>query len=171
MIRRGRQPDVESYEALMRAYATEVPPKWEKAVAVFDKLQRNSTTISANTYNSLMVVYMNMEPFDWRVVYNCYYEMRYHKPKILFGWNSYELVDSALRRGNAGWWRRMVTYVDAWIQLTVMWSFDFWFGVTVALCILGIFRMLMGHILHMSGAQVLKDSQGSNQHAGVSQGM
>jgi len=171
MVRRGRQPDVETYEAMMRAYASEVPPKWEKAVAIFDKLQRNSNaTVSANTYNSLMHVYMNMEPFDWRVVYNCYFEMRYHKPKILFGWNSYELVAKALKKGNAGKWRRLVTFVDAWIQLTVMWSWDFWFGIMVAFCTLGIVRAITGTLLHSSGAKVMKNSRGDETHAGVISG-
>jgi pentatricopeptide repeat protein len=168
MIRRGRQPDVESYESLMCAYASEIPPKWEKAVAIFDKLQRNSRgTMSANTYNALMKVYSNMTPFDWRVVYNAYYEMRYHKPKIMFGWNSYQIVDAAMKKGNAGKWRRLVTFVDAWIQLTVLWSLDFWFGILVAfVCVLTV-RMILSQAAHAMGAKVLDKQKASRSDVGM----
>ena len=159
MLRRGRQPDVESYEVLMRAYAAEMPPRWEKAVAIFDKLQRTSKSTNATTYNALMVVYMNMTPFDWRVVYNCYYEMRYAKPKIMFGWDSYKLVDQALVKGHAGWWRRLVTFVDAWIMLTTLWTADFWFGIAVGVCFIGIIRILLGTVAHSAGGKVLKQKR------------
>merc|ERR1719456_906644 len=99
-----------------------------------------------------MQVYLHMTPFDWRVVYNAYYELRYHKPKIVFGWNSYQLVDEAMRRGKAGRWRRFVTFFDAWCQITVWWSRDFWFGIIVLFCALSVFRTLLGHGMHAIGA-------------------
>lgn len=139
MQRRGRQPDVETYESALTAISLQEPPNWEKAVEIFDKLQRNKSALSSNTYNALMKVYLKMSPFDWRVVYNAYLEMRGQKPQIQFGWNSYDLVAEAMKKGNAGKIRRILTFMDAWIQITKPLSKDFWKGIlTFMVCMFGI---------------------------------
>lgn len=101
-------------------------------------------TISASTYNALMRVYLNMDPFEWRVVYNCYYEMRNSRPKIRITWESYHLVAEAMRRGEAGRFRRLLTYLDAWFQLTNLGSWRFISGLFVYCCIGMLVKTIMG---------------------------
>ncbi|CUG93957.1 transmembrane protein, putative, partial [Bodo saltans] len=136
MNKRGRHPNAESYELVIAALAVETPPKWEKAIAIFDNITARSNDRSApvnkingRTYNALMRVYLNMSPFDWRVVYNCYYELRQLHPKIPLTWESYELVREAFLKGRAGRFRRILTYVDAWFVLTHIKTVEFWAGV------------------------------------------
>ncbi|EPY23063.1 hypothetical protein STCU_07895 [Strigomonas culicis] len=130
--RRGNRPSSENYALMIESLAAEVPPKWEQAIELFDKMSRSKhTTINADTYNALMRVYLNMRPFDWRVVYNCYYEMRRRKPRIPLQWSSYLLLSEAMRRGRAGKVRRMIAYVDAWMAATPLFSRDFWVGCAV----------------------------------------
>lgn len=134
MSKRGRSPDAESYELVISALAAESPPKWEKAIAIFDRITTRSdrssavNKISAKTYNALMRVYLNMSPFDWRVVYNCYYELRQLHPKVQLTWESYELVRDAFHKGRAGRFRRILTFVDAWFVLTHIKTIEFWAG-------------------------------------------
>ena len=135
MNKRGRHPDAESYELVIAALAVEMPPKWEKAIAIFDNITARSNDrsspinkITGRTYNSLMRVYLNMSPFDWRVVYNCYYELRQLHPKVPLTWESYGLVREAFVKGRAGRFRRILTYVDAWFVLTHIKTVEFWAG-------------------------------------------
>lgn len=162
MMKRGRKPDVTTYELVMQAYALQSPTQWEKAVAVFDKLQGSQKGMSSTTYNSLMQVYLKMEPFDWRVVYNCYYEMRYARPKIHFGWHSHALVDEAMRRGGAGRWRRFTCFIDAWVQITPFFSPQYWAGAAVFCSTLMLLRALVG-TLTVWGASPRKDIGGESQ--------
>ena len=158
MQRRGRQPDVESYERALVALSLQSPPNWERAVQVFDKLQRNKAALSSHTYNALMEVYLKMEPFDWRVVYNAYLEMRAQRPAIQFGWNSYRLVAKAMKQGNAGKIRRMTTYADAWIQITRPFSLDMLVGLG------GFLLVIFGvRISIMLGIKYLRDLMMENQ--------
>ncbi|ORC87631.1 uncharacterized protein TM35_000212370 [Trypanosoma theileri] len=133
MISRGQSPIAENYELYIASLAMENPPKWEKAVEVFDHISqdRRGTYITAAIYNSLMRVYLNMRPFDWRVVYNCYQELRHRKPPIQLEWESYQIVSEALRKGRAGYLRRFLTYMDAWFSVTHFRSLDFLIGVGV----------------------------------------
>ncbi|KAG8341185.1 hypothetical protein TRVL_07985 [Trypanosoma vivax] len=133
MLKRGRAPSTENYEMYITSLAMENPPKWAKAVEVFDRLSRDrgGRHLTAATYDALMRVYLNMTPFDWRVVYNCYYEMRTRKPAIQLRWESYQLVAEALRRGHAGWVRRFMTYLDAWFTVTHFRSWEFAMGFLV----------------------------------------
>lgn len=133
MQRRGRQPDLETYELMMVVLASQKPSQWQRAVTIFDRLQRiKRVHMSANTYNALMRVYLNMEPCDWRVVYNAYYEMRQQRPKIPFGWSSYAIVAEAMRRGGATRLRRIMVWVDAWANIVPLYSAEFWIGFLVA---------------------------------------
>jgi pentatricopeptide repeat protein len=136
MKRKGRSPDVETYELLMQAFALEKPPNWQEAVEIFDKLQsKRSHQLSSSTYNALMKVYLNMTPFDYRIVYNAYYEMRYSRPRIRFGWDSYALVAEAMRRGNAPVLTRIALKIDAWVQIVSLRSLEFWIVATgVVIC-------------------------------------
>ncbi|KAH9598607.1 Pentatricopeptide repeat [Trypanosoma melophagium] len=133
MISRGKSPIARNYELYIASLAMEDPPKWEKAVEVFDHISqdRRGKYLTAATYNSLMRVYLNMKPFDWRVVYNCYQELRQRKPPIQLEWESYQIVAEALRRGRAGYIRRFLTYMDAWFAVTHFRSVDFLIGVGV----------------------------------------
>lgn len=149
MQRRGRQPDVESYESALTAIALQDPPNWEKAVEIFDKLQRNKSALSSNTYNALMRVYLRMTPFDWRVVYNAYLEMRGQKPHVQFGWNSYDLVSEAMKKGKAGNIRRLLTFMDAWIQITTPLSLQFWKGILSFMLVIFGVRLSIMYGFHM----------------------
>ncbi|EAN91210.1 hypothetical protein C3747_140g64 [Trypanosoma cruzi] len=133
MVKRGQSPNTKNYELYITSLAMENPPKWEKAVEVFDHISRDrrGKHLTAMTYNSLMRVYLNMTPFDWRVVYNCYHELRNRKPPILLQWESYLLVAEALRRGRVGYIRRFITYLDAWFCVTPIRSVEFLFGMAL----------------------------------------
>lgn len=150
MQRRGRQPDVVSYESALNALSLQNPPNWIKAVQVFDKLQRNRAAMSSDTYDALMRVYLAMDPFDWRVVYNAYLEMRGQKPKISFGWPSYELVAEAMRRGDAGRVRRLTTFIDAWVQITPPFSFAMLRGLGSFVLVLFAFRLCLVYFIKNS---------------------
>ncbi len=142
MQRRGRQPDVVSYENALNALSLQSPPDWARAVQVFDKLQRNRASLSASTYDALMRVYLAMEPFDWRVVYNAYLEMRNQRePRIPFSWPTYDLVAEAMRRGKAGKIRQFTTYVDAWVQITPPFSLAMLRGLGTFVVVLFSFRL------------------------------
>ncbi|CAD2215873.1 hypothetical protein AGDE_14363 [Angomonas deanei] len=130
MLRLGGKPPTSAYAALIQSYATQVPSKWEAAIEVFDKMNKHSQP-DADTYNALMRVYMNMRPYDWRVVYNCYYEMRNREPRVQLKWSSYYILSEALRKGNAGVMRRFISYCDAWVALTPLFSAEFFLGVVV----------------------------------------
>ncbi|ESL08221.1 hypothetical protein TRSC58_04080 [Trypanosoma rangeli SC58] len=145
MVKRGQSPNTQNYELYITSLAMETPPKWEKAVEVFDHIsrERRGRHVTATTYNSLMRVYLNMTPFDWRVVYNCYYALRQHKPPIALQWKSYLLVAEALRRGRAGYIRRFLTYLDAWFCVTHFRSLDFLFGLAVYLAAMLLLKALI----------------------------
>lgn len=141
MLRRGRHPDVKTYELLMQAHALYTPAHWVEAIAIFDKIQRSKVPMSASTYNAIMKVYLNMDPFEWRIVYNAFYEMRCEKPRIPFGWDTYELVGEALKRGNAKWWLRFITWLDCWIQITPIFTPEYWAGLFVMFCVMMTIRL------------------------------
>lgn len=144
MSRKGIRPSIHNYELLLSAYAVYNPPQWEKAIALFDKVStQRYLRASAKTYSALMRVYLNMRPFDWRVVYNCYYELRHHDPPIRLDWESYELVREALIKGNAGWFRRLSTYCDAWITITPMFTVQWMKGVMVYIVIMIAFKSIV----------------------------
>lgn len=147
MSRKGIRPSIQNYELLLSAYAVHNPPKWEKAIALFDKVStQRHLRASAKTYSALMRVYLNMRPFDWRVVYNCYYELRHHDPPIRLDWESYELVREALVKGNAGWFRRLSTYCDAWLTITPMFTAQWMKGVLVYIVIMIAFKSIISSL-------------------------
>ncbi|RNE96873.1 uncharacterized protein Tco025E_09619 [Trypanosoma conorhini] len=149
MVKRGQSPNTRNYELYIASLAMENPPKWEKAVEVFDHIsrERRGRHVTATTYNSLMRVYLNMTPFDWRVVYNCYYALRQHKPPIALQWESYLLVAEALRRGRAGYIRRFLTYLDAWFCVTHYRSLDFLFGLALYLAAMMVLKALISWLV------------------------
>lgn len=167
MQRRGRQPDVESYENALTAISLQDPPNWEKAVEIFDKLQRNKSALSSHTYNALMKVYLKMRPFDWRVVYNAYLEMRGQKPHIQFGWNSYDLVNEAMKKGKAGRIRRILTFMDAWIQITTPLSKEFWKGIGMFMGVLFGVRLTLMYSFKMIKDAVTEKASESDVEDGV----
>lgn len=144
--KRGVRPSARNYELMITSLAAEVPPQWERAIAVFDKVagERNSR-VTAQTYNALMRVYLNMEPFDWRVVYNCYTEMRTRRPRIRLEWESYLILREALRKGQAGHVRRAIAYCDAWIAVTPLRSWNFLMGAAVYFAIMMVIKMFMSY--------------------------
>lgn len=149
MHKKGLRPSIDNYELLISAYADQNPPQWEKAIAIFDKItSQRYLQPSAKTYNSLMRVYLNMQPFDWRVVYNCYYELRHHDPRIPLEWESYELVKEALVRGRAGRIRRISTYLDAWVTITPLFTVMWVKGFLVYVVIFLIFKSTVGTLLN-----------------------
>ena len=139
--RRSRRRD------LLSAEGTEdfVPcPDRQRQVGGFVTGRNKSTNMAtSSTYNALMRVYMAMEPFEWRVVYNCYFEMRNSKPKVPISWESYHLVAEAMRRGEASRTRRVITYIDAWIQLTSIGSARFIMGFATYAFIIGIVKLVL----------------------------
>eukprot|EP00796_Vickermania_ingenoplastis_P009189 gene9189-6466_t len=148
MQKKGMRPSIRNYELLISAYAETSPPQWEKAIAVFDKISTlRHLHPSAETYNALLRVYLNMRPFDWRVVYNCYYELRHHDPPIKLEWESYELVRAALTKGNAGWFRRLSTFCDAWLTITPMFTVQWMKGVMVYLVLMIIFKSIISTLI------------------------
>lgn len=184
MKRRGRAPNGESYELFLSALATERPPRWEKAVEIFEKMSRSAHNTSVygssastsannnggisstpstagagpvkmttNAYIALMTVYGNMQPFDWRVVYNCYYELRQRHPMVPLTWEAYAVVAKNLKKGRAGVIRRCLTYADAWFVLTHIRSPQFWVGLTIFMFItLGI-KGLLGYLVTLYKGQ------------------
>lgn len=148
MHKKGMRPSMRNYELLIAAYAEHDPPQWEKAIALFDSVSRQRyLRPTAKTYNALMRVYLNMRPFDWRVVYNCYYELRHHDPPITLEWESYELVREALVKGHAGWFRRISTFCDAWLTTTPMFTVRWMQGVMVYLVIMVIFKSILSTLI------------------------
>lgn len=143
MLRRGRHPDIRTYELMIQGHALHRPARWEQAVVLFDRIQRSKVPMSSHTYNAIMKVYLNMEPFDYRVVYNAYFEMRCTKPRIHFGWDTYHLVAEALRRGNASRYLRFITWLDAWIQITPLFSGQYWAGAFVFVAFMTFLRVAM----------------------------
>jgi pentatricopeptide repeat protein len=146
--RRGLQPSTRNYELMITSLSTEVPPQWERAIEVFDKIagERHSR-VTAQTYNALMRVYMNMDPFDWRVVYNCYTEMRERRPRIRLEWESYLILREALRKGRAGYVRRAVAYFDAWVAVTPLRSWNFFLGAIVYFGIMMVMKSLLSYAM------------------------
>lgn len=141
MRKRGQKPNLESYELLIHSYAMEEVPQWQKAVAVFDRLQRDkSMHINSNTYNAIMTVYLHMSPFDYRVVFRAYDEMRRLDPPIQHGWESYLIVAAAFRKGCASPYLRIQTFLEAWAHCTEIYSVEFfrgWLVYYVLLLVLG----------------------------------
>lgn len=148
MMKRGQSPNTRNYELYISSFAMQNPPKWEKAIEVFDRMskERHGKHLTAATYNSLMQVYLNMTPFDWRVVYTCYQELRQRKSSIPLQWESYLLVAQALRRGRAGYTRRFLTYMDAWFCVTHFRSLDFLVGVLVYIGVMFLFKSLISGV-------------------------
>ncbi|CCW64112.1 unnamed protein product [Phytomonas sp. EM1] len=148
MQRRGVKPSSENYELMIKALAAENPPQWELAIKIFDKLsrERNSPSINAKTYNALMTVYVNMEPFDWRVVYNCYHEMRSRTPRIPLEWESYLILRGALLKGKAGYVRRFLTFFDAWVATTELASLGFLKGLLVYFAVMWVIKSIFGYL-------------------------
>lgn len=148
MSRRGIRPTIENFELLLCAYAMHNPPHWEKAVALFDKIStQRHLQLSAKVYSALMRVYLNMRPFDWRVVYNCYYELRHHDPPIRLTWESYQLAREALVKGNAGWFRRISTFFDAWVTITPLFSPEFFKGMMVYVAVMFVLKSIICSII------------------------
>ena len=164
MRRRGRAPDLKTHELHLTALSQFTPARWEEAVQIFDCIQRrahihkkeddardpmgNAAHILADkiptggTYKALMLVYSKMEPFDWRVVYNAYYELRYHRPRIPFGPDVYAVVAEAMARGGAGYPRRFLTWFDAQLIMAQPGTRMFWWGVVVAMSISALIKIL-----------------------------
>ncbi|GET89419.1 hypothetical protein, conserved [Leishmania tarentolae] len=148
MQKRGVRPSNHNYELMITSLSTEVPPQWIRAIHLFDKISRErKSRITAKTYNALMRVYMNMDPFDWRVVYNCYSEMRNRRPRVPLEWESYLILREALRKGRAGYVRRGIAYVDAWIAVTPLYSWNFLMGAMVYLTFMMVLKSIAGYIL------------------------
>lgn len=148
MQQRGMKPQLENYELAMLALARQDPPQWKLAIEIFDKLStgRNSA-VNARTYNALMQVYMHMRPFDWRVVYNCYHEMRTRRnPLIHLEWSSYAILREALILGRAGRLRRLLAYADAWLCTTALWSRDFFAGVACFFAVTMVVKLLISYV-------------------------
>lgn len=146
--RRGVRPSPRAYELMITSIAAEVPPKWEKAIEIFDKLSRERRSrVSVGTYNALMRVYLNMQPFDWRVVYNCYSEMRSQVPRIPLQWDSYLILREALRKGRAGYVRRSLAYIDAWMAVTELRSMNFFLGALVYLGIMLALKTILSYVV------------------------
>ncbi|KAG5501817.1 hypothetical protein JKF63_04086 [Porcisia hertigi] len=146
--KRGVRPSVQNYELMITSLSMEVPPQWRRAIEVFDKISRErKSRITAKTYNALMRVYMNMNPFDWRVVYNCYCEMRNRRPRVQLEWESYLILSEALRKGRAGYVRRGMAYMDAWIAVTPLRSWNFLTGAMVYLALMMLLKTLAGYLV------------------------
>lgn len=144
--RRGVRPAARNYELMITSLAAETPPQWERAIEVFDKISsERHSRVTAQTYNALMRVYINMDPFDWRVVYNCYMEMRTRRPKVRLQWESYLILSEALRKGRAGYARRFTAYVDAWMAVTPLRSWGFVVGAAVYFAIMMVFKMVLSY--------------------------
>lgn len=147
MKRKGLRANAEAYELMITACAEE-PVQLEKAIELFDSMcALRYLTPTAKTYTALMKVYLNMKPFDWRVVYNCYYELRHHQPPIKLEWDSYLLVGSAMKSGRAGWFRRWTTYCDAWLTTTPMFTVRWAQGVLVYLLVMIAFKSIIGTLI------------------------
>lgn len=131
--KRGVRPDIRNIELMITALSMHNPPQWELAVQLFDKLtSERHSRVNSRTYNALMLVYLHMRPFDWRVVYNCYFEMRTRlNPEIQLEWTSYLILREALRLGGAGYVRRFLVYCDAWFAVTPIRSMAFVKGALV----------------------------------------
>ncbi|KAG5476632.1 hypothetical protein CUR178_03805 [Leishmania enriettii] len=146
--KRGVRPSAQNYELMITSLSTEVPPQWTRAIDIFDKISRErKSRITAKTYNALMRVYMNMDPFDWRVVYNCYNEMRNRRPRVQLEWESYLILSEALRKGRAGYVRRGMAYMDAWIAVTPLRSWSFFMGAGVYLAFMMVLKTLVAYLL------------------------
>ncbi|KAK7201182.1 Pentatricopeptide repeat domain/PPR repeat [Novymonas esmeraldas] len=146
--KRGVRPSARNYELMITSLAAEVPPQWTLAIEVFDKISRErKSRVTAKTYNALMLVYMNMNPFDWRIVYNCYSEMRHRRPRIPLEWESYLILEEALRKGQAGYVRRGMAYIDAWMAVTPLRSWSFAKGVLVYFAAAMVFKTLAGYVM------------------------
>ncbi len=134
MQRRGVQPTSDAYETVLTSIANTQPVQWQIAVEIFDKLAaKNPKLLNVRVYNGMMRVYNNMTPFDWRIVYNCYFELRskHSKGTHFITWESYDLVARAMHRGRAGWYRRSLTFVDAWFNMANIRSWAFWRGALI----------------------------------------
>ncbi|KAI5685452.1 Pentatricopeptide repeat domain [Leishmania braziliensis] len=146
--KRGVRPSAQNYELMITSLSTEVPPQWKRAIDIFDKISRErKSRITSKTYNALMRVYMNMDPFDWRVVYNCYSEMRNRRPRVPLEWESYLILAEALRMGRAGYVRRGMAYIDAWIAVTPLRSWNFLMGAMVYLTFMMLLKSLAGYLV------------------------
>ncbi|CAJ1009371.1 putative Pentatricopeptide repeat domain/PPR repeat [Leishmania naiffi] len=146
--KRGVRPSAQNYELMITSLSTEVPPQWKRAIDIFDKISRErKSRITTKTYNALMRVYMNMDPFDWRVVYNCYSEMRNRRPRVPLEWESYLILAEALRMGRAGYVRRGMAYIDAWIAVTPLRSWNFLMGAMVYLTFMMLLKSLAGYLV------------------------
>ncbi|CCW70196.1 unnamed protein product [Phytomonas sp. Hart1] len=149
MQRRGVKPSPVNYELMIKSLAMENPSQWEMAIVIFDKLsrERNTPRINAKTYNALMTVYTNMEPFDWRVVYNCYLEMRRRTPRIPLEWESYLILHGALLKGKAGHVRRFLALFDAWVATTDLASWGFVKGFLIYIAVVFVIKSILGYLL------------------------
>ncbi|AYU79660.1 hypothetical protein, conserved [Leishmania donovani] len=148
MQQRGVRPAARNYELMITSLSAEVPPQWARAIEVFDRISRERRSrITAKTYNALMRVYMNMDPFDWRVVYNCYSEMRNRRPRVPLEWESYLILCEALRKGNAGYVRRGMAYIDAWIAVTPLRSWNFLIGAMAYLAFMMVLKSIVGYFV------------------------
>lgn len=148
MQKKGMRPSIQNYELLLLSYAEQAPTQWEKAISLFDKINtKRFLKPTAKTYNALMRVYLGMKPFDWRVVYNCYYELRHHKPRIALEWESYELLREALLKGQAGYFRRTISFLDAWITITPPFCWEWMKGLLIFTSGFYLFKTVLAGIL------------------------
>lgn len=160
MRKRGRQPNITSYELAMVAHSMLNPPQWEKAIEIFDRLcATRPEQITERTYQALMRVYCNMRPFEWRVVYNCFYEMRSRRPKIPFSWATHAVVAEAMREGGASYMRRGLVYVDTWIQVTPMFSLSFFKGLMIVFVVTTVIKIVFTkYLLYLLGVNTKDDT-------------
>ena len=165
MVRRGVQGDGEVYEYLLTSLAYERPVQWELAIEIFDRLNTKYPHLVTNrTYNGLMRVYLAMRPFEWRVCYNCYYEMRLKHQTLPLTWDSYYLVAEAMRLGRAPWHRRVLTFFDAFVNLTTPKDKEFWIGMvvfvvvgmTLKTVVARLLMVLAFYIMYPNGGQEVK---------------
>ncbi|CBH12157.1 hypothetical protein, conserved [Trypanosoma brucei gambiense DAL972] len=165
MVKRGQSPNTRNYEMYIGSLAMDNPPKWKKAIEVFDRMsrERHGKHLTAATYESLMRVYLNMTPFDWRVVYNCYYEMRSRRPQIQLRWETYHLVAEALRRGQAGYTRRLITYLDAWFCITYFRSWEFFMGFMFYICLMFLIKGLISWVVVWYYGRAVNASRGASE--------
>eukprot|EP00760_Papus_ankaliazontas_P028017 PhM_4_TR3480/c0_g1_i1/m.14744 len=165
MQRRGRRPNLETLETMISVYAAAPGgPNWRDAVVLFDTAQkmqarRQVQRLSIGLYKSIMRVYLDMTPFDWRVVYNAYYEMRYASPKIPLDWEAYEIVRKAFAKGHVGPIRRFLTFLDAWVQITPFMSYRFFVGAAVFVATV----VLMRYVVSVVVVKVSDNKQASGQ--------
>lgn len=143
----GVRPMAQNYALVITSMSYDSQPNVDEAIRLFDKISRNHRDmVTLPVYNALMMVYLKMQPFDWRVVYNCYYEMRTRLPRIPLEWSSYYLVSEAMRRGRVDYVRRIITFADAWVNITQPWSREYIWGGIVFGCAAFVVKLVLSMI-------------------------